>query len=226
MTVVDIHTKTGMVISRLDLAKQIAINVSSKIYGEQALMTVNNWAKLELPLTKNNAIFQEITQGITPLFRGGWSSIVTPIEIIRLIYGEVPNLHIIWITDGEFFDSWSTLSGFIVPPNITFIGVGTIAGGPILEWYTPDGFPKYKQSQGEKINSIRDDKKLKKSAQLLDADIFLRDDNLLTDIQSLTQKDKSTGNTNSWLLIFWFLLTIVWFVFPRYQYLSSKKTWK
>ena len=58
---------------------------------------------------------------------------MTPLKMISLIYGASRNLSIIWITDGGFSDSGWTLSGFLQSPNITFIGVGTTSGGPILE---------------------------------------------------------------------------------------------
>ena len=51
-----------------------------------------------------------------------------PLETIRLIYGDIPHLRIIWLTDGEFVDSGSTLSGFLLSPEITYIGIGTRLG--------------------------------------------------------------------------------------------------
>ncbi len=96
--------------------------------GEQAIMTAAYGAKLELPMTDDRAIIRDIVGGITVLSRGGGSSVATPLETIRLIYGSTPHLSIIWITDGEFTDSGATLSGFITLPNIIFLGVGTRSG--------------------------------------------------------------------------------------------------
>ena len=53
---------------------------------------------------------------------------MTPLETARLVYGNTPHLHIIWITDGEFSDSGSLLSGLPTDTTIAFIGVGTRAG--------------------------------------------------------------------------------------------------
>ncbi len=128
MAVTDITTSSGIFLSRLDRAKQIVLSGSLIIPGEQAIMTAAYGAKLELPMTDNRRVFSDTVRGITVLSRGGGSSVMTPLETIRLIYGSTRHLSIIWITDGEFSDSLSTLSGWTTRPSIIFIGVGTRSG--------------------------------------------------------------------------------------------------
>ena len=79
-------------------------------------------------MTSDRSILSDVVSGMTVLAHGGGSTVVTPLETIRLIYSTLPHLSIIWITDGEFSDSGSTLSGFTTRPDITFIGVGTRSG--------------------------------------------------------------------------------------------------
>lgn len=79
-------------------------------------------------MTDDRGMFSDIVHGITVQAHGGGSSISTPLEMIRLIYGSRSHLSIIWITDGEFSDSGSTLSGWTTTPDITLIGVGTRSG--------------------------------------------------------------------------------------------------
>lgn len=225
MAVADIHTETWISISRFDLAKQFIDSRSRDISGNQAIITASNWARLELPMTQDESIFHEVIQGITIIKQWGGSSLATPLETIHLIYGDLPNLNIIWITDGEFSDTVSTLSGFVTSPNITIIGVGTPSGWPISEWYNSEWLPKYKESQWQKIISVRDDKKLKDISKLLSANLVLKDSNSSSN-ESLQKKNIDQLKNASIYLILWFFLVIMGLMFPRYQYLSSQKSWK
>lgn len=225
MRVMDISTKSGVTESRLDLAKKITKYIASQKTENQAIMTAHNGAKLELPLTTDSSMIREVIEGITPISRWWWSSLVTPLEMIRLIYGELPHLHVIWITDGEFFDSWSSLSGFLIPPKITFVGVGTQAGGAILEGYDSTWLPIYKSSQWKIVNSIRDDEKLKKVAESIGAKIITKDNDSLEDIEHLIYNESLIKNYNLFYII-WFFLIIIGLMFPRYQYIFLQKNWK
>jgi hypothetical protein len=110
MMVADIGTQSGVMISRLALAKDIIQIESVRIGGDQAIMTAANGARLEIPLTSDLTAIANVAQGINPITHGGGSSLVTPLETIRLIYGNMSHLHIIWITDGEFTDSGATMT--------------------------------------------------------------------------------------------------------------------
>ena len=110
MMVADIGTQSGVMISRLALAKDIIQTESVRIGGDQAIMTAANGARLEIPLTSDLTAIANVAQGINPITHGGGSSFVTPLETIRLIYGNMSHLHIIWITDGEFTDSGTTIA--------------------------------------------------------------------------------------------------------------------
>lgn len=125
MAVTDISGGSGLLISRLDFAKQIVTSGSAMRSGEQAIMTAALGARLELPMTDNTLTLSDVVHGINIESHGGGSSISTPLEMIRLIYGSTQRLSIVWLTDGEFSDTTTTLSGWVTPPTISLIGVGT-----------------------------------------------------------------------------------------------------
>lgn len=226
MAVTDIHTEKWISISRLDLVKKFVTDESKNITGNMAIITAANGARLELPMTQDHKIFQEVLSGINLISRWWWSSLSTPLETIRLIYGDTPNLNIIWLTDGEFADSGSTLSGFTSSPNIIFVGVGTPEGWPILEWYNSEWLSRFKESQGKTIVSIRDDKKLKNISKLFKAQLILKNSDSAFDSELISKNTTQSSKNFSKKLIFWFFLIVIGLMFPRYQYILQKNSWK
>jgi hypothetical protein len=86
-----------------------------------------------MAMTGDRGVFADTVRGITVQDRGGGSSVSTPLEMIRLVYGNTPHLQIVWITDGEFSDvteqsSLLPLTGGLEKVSITMIGVGTRTG--------------------------------------------------------------------------------------------------
>jgi hypothetical protein len=104
MEVQDISTASGQMLSRLDLAKRL-IQAISPHTGEQALMTSALGAELVLPMTTDQQVWSDTVTSIRSLSYGGGSIALTPLETARLIYGDISDLHIIWLSDGEFSDS-------------------------------------------------------------------------------------------------------------------------
>ncbi len=226
MAVSDIHTQSGIMISRLELAKQFVSRVSPQLSGEQAIMSAAYAARLELPMTDDRWLISNVIHGITTLARWWGSMVSLPLETIRLIYGNVPHLRIIWLTDGEFADSGSTLSGFVSPPDITYIGIGTRLGWPILLGYNADGHPRYKESGWKQVNSIRDDTTLEKISRSHDANLIFLDSDRFPDIGSIIRSSSRKDNDISLLMLFGIFSTIIWLMYPRYIYHSFSSTWK
>ncbi len=226
MAVSDIHTQSGIMISRLELAKQFISRVSSQIPGEQAIMSAAYAARLELPMTDDQWIISNVAHGITTLSRWGGSMVSLPLETIRLVYGNISHLRIIWLTDGEFIDSGSTLSGFLLPPDITYIGIGTQLGWPILLGYNADGHPRYKESGWKQVNSIRDDMTLKRISWLQDAYLILLDSDEFPDMGSIIGLSFQKDHNISIIMLLGVFLTIIWLMYPRYIYHSYLSTWK
>jgi hypothetical protein len=103
MEVQDISTASGQMLSRLDLAKQVIR--SHPHTGERALMTSALGAELILPMTRDSQVWDDTITSIRSVSYGGGSIALTPLETARLIYGDTPDLHIVWLSDGEFSDS-------------------------------------------------------------------------------------------------------------------------
>ncbi len=226
MTVTDIGTKSGIMISRLDLAKNIIMQSSKNITWEQAIMTSAQWARLELPMNQDAIALTNVVDGITPLVRWWGSSLMTPIETIRLIYWSTPHLHVIWITDGEFSDTWASFSGFTTNSLITFIGVGTRTWWPILLWYNWDGRPKYKESEWVRVNSSRNDALLTSISKNFNTKLLTYDSDVLNNLTEIDIYSSSWSEWISLIMILWIGLITSWLVFPRYQYHQNLAKWK
>lgn len=219
MAVEDTMAQSGVIDSRLSLAKKIIITNSLKITGKQAIMSAAYWAKLEIPMTDNLLVLSDVVNGITPILKGWWSNLYTPLETMSLIYGDIPNLDIIWLTDGEFSDSGSSYTGKINTRNITFIGIGSKVGWPIPLWYNQDGKPRYKEVDGNRITSIRDDVTLEKIRNNFGSRLFFAEREKDIEMSDLVQK-KSTQQF-SLEMILWIILLLIWLMFPRYQYFKK-----
>ena len=218
MTVEDMPSSSGIIDSRLNLAKKIIKNGSTLLNEKQAIMSVAYWAKLEVPMTDDLWILSDVTSGINPIIRWGGSTISTPLEMIRIVYGDLPNLRIFWLTDGEFSDSGSTYSGKLDTSRITFIGLGSRSGWPIPMGYDSDGKPKYKEVENKRITSIRDDASLNMVAKMLGAKVVFLDSEKNIDLSFIIDNSVSfEKNISIYIFIGWLFIAI-WLMIPRYNY--------
>ena len=225
MAVTDVMSQDDIIISRLDLAKKIILSGSHMLSWNQAVMSVAHGAKLELPMNDNQSIMSDVVGWISVIMQGGGSNFFTPLQMIHLIYGDQPNLNIIWLTDGEFSDSGSVYTGSTDYLNITFIGVGSRVGWPILMGYNNEGVPRYKESSGVRVNSIRDDASLSRVAQYLDARTYFLDTDRSIDYSQIIPPIKNSSHI-SWYTILGAILICIWLVIPRYRYIIKNPTWK
>jgi hypothetical protein len=69
MAVTDISSPSGVMFSRLDLAKQIIASGSYMIPGEHAIMSVAYGAKLETPFARDMSALRDIVAGINPIYQ-------------------------------------------------------------------------------------------------------------------------------------------------------------
>ncbi len=224
MAVTDIHTESGVMLSRLNFAKQIITSNSANISGEQAIMTAAYGARLELPMTDDRWAFLNVTQGIGIIKNGGGSMVSSPLETVRLLYGKTRNLHIVWITDGEFSDSGATLSGFLSVPNISFIWVGSRSGWPILEWYTNEWYPRYKESYWQRVNSIRDDLKLQTISSAIWASLKLLD-SAKSELVPIASFNQTTVTDYLYIRLIGIICILCWLMLPKYHYHFTKINW-
>lgn len=224
MTVTDIMGDDNIIISRLDLAKNIVQTASQIITRDQAIMSVAHGARLDLPMNQDLAVIKNVVDGISPITQGGWSNFATPIQMIQLIYGKERHLDVIWLTDGEFADSGSTYTGNIDNMNITFIGIGTLAGWPILLGYNDEWVPRYKESWWTRVNSIRDDASLKNVANILWANAYFIDSKNAIDLNQIISSQQSSPQI-SWYIIFGGFMLFIGLLAPRYR-LYKHSMWK
>lgn len=217
MEVQDISTASGQMLSRLDLAKKVIR--SHPHTGERALMTSALGAELILPMTRDPQVWDDTITSIRSVNYGGGSIAMTPLETARLIYGDVPDIHIVWLSDGEFSDSWVTLSGWTTPPDITIIGLGTPVGWPILTGYDADGHPRYKESWGQQVISHRDDERLHVISETIWADQILLDRDDLSIVSDIA-KNRISHTILPYVVLVGVLLICIGMMVPRFHYFS------
>lgn len=209
----DIRSGSGMMISRLDLAKHIITTKSQDMPGEQAIMTSSYLARVELPMTEDMVQFREFVRGINPIIYGGGTTAMSVLRLIDELYGQ-GGITIYWITDGEFSD---------VPIDITrkypitLIGVGSQQGAPIIEWYDSDGRARYKMSAGKRVNTIRDDVSLSRLSTMMGSSLILLDQQVTPDLpQQIRYSDQISF---PWAEFVWVLLVFSGLIVPKYHYI-------
>ncbi len=218
MAVTDISSPSGVMLSRLDLAKGIIASGSYIIPGDHAIMSVAYGAKLETPFTRDMFALRDIVAGINPVYQWWGTTLTTPIQTIEALYGSLSSLQIIWITDGEFSDSGSLQSWKLPQANITLVGVGTPSGWPILLGYNAEWKPRYKESNGSQVHSIRDDVSLRLASQSLPAKLFFIDSLSSEAIAQIYTQSIVKSSVSLWNIL-WVVFCLVGIMLPRYHYL-------
>lgn len=100
MVVQDIGGEDRLVLSRLDTAKQIILSGTMEGHGEDALLTFDDVARLQLPFSTDIDTLQAVVRGIEPVMYGGATDIGVALSSIALIYPHEA-FHIVLLTDGE-----------------------------------------------------------------------------------------------------------------------------
>lgn len=92
------------------------------------------------------------------------------------MYKNRPNTHIVVLTDAEIFDSDFKNISLPAYMSMTFVGIGTEQGGLILEGYTADGQPSYRQFEGKNVISRLDKNFLEKLSEYFSSKNFIISD--------------------------------------------------
>ncbi len=122
-------------VSRLEGAKKLAerfLSIKPETV-ETGIVTFSRLPTLILPFTTDSMLSKNTIVGIAPLIYGGGSNLVNVVNMIDEVYGNVPNLHVVILSDGEFFDLKNVSSFKNRSAKITLVGVGTENGGHMLE---------------------------------------------------------------------------------------------
>ncbi len=171
MVTQDIQGNNSIFLSRLDAAKGVILSGALLSHTENALMTFNNTARLQLPFSTDMSTFSSVVKWLQAVIYGGGTDIKAAFSSVGLIYPHEP-LHIILITDWE--NSWT---GWIYPEfplwtRLSVIWVWTTEWWPMLQWYNADGKPRYKQYWGTDAISRLDAPALQAIANKYHGDIF------------------------------------------------------
>jgi von Willebrand factor type A domain len=155
MSVEDIVSENNILTSRLSVARDLLRSVN--IWSSRALMTFASSAKLQLPLSTDDKIWKEVIDAIDVVRYGSPTDIETALASAILVYGNAP-LDIYILTDGERTSEWESLTGVILPEDISLhlIGIGTTEGGKIVNNYDGDGRIVYKKYDWKEILSRLD----------------------------------------------------------------------
>jgi von Willebrand factor type A domain len=114
-----------MMMSRLDLAKNIIREGIEKIPGDHAIMSYAREASLENPFSSEKGFLSETLSGLSQVEFYGGSDVMAAISLASRLYGESRSpIRMIIVTDGG-----STSSADSVKPlplfDMTFVGIGT-----------------------------------------------------------------------------------------------------
>ena len=147
-------------------------------------MTFASTARLQLPLSYDEAVWQSTLDTLSPVSYGSVTDIDTALASALLTYGITP-LHIVLITDGETTTDIVTQTGVVLPESmdLTLIGIGTPSGGRIVDHYDGDGRIVYKVYEGKEVISRLDAEHLTRLADIYDADFLGIED--ISDIESV-----------------------------------------
>ena len=110
-----------------------------------------------------------------------------------------------------------SLTGGLEHASITLIGVGTRSGGPILLGYDEAGLPRYKESDGKRVNSVRDDVRLALVADSLGADLIVSDSDMTPDLSHIA-KSPNSNTIPPYLTILGACLILAGLVISRFRY--------
>lgn len=179
MTVQDVEMDGNMgFLTRLDAAKKLAndfFEQKQDTSAEWGIVSFSRLPTLILPFTTDRVLTKNVVQSLTPVIYGGGSDLGHVIDLINDVYGNMDHLHIVVLSDGEFFDIKNMPSLKNVSAHVTFIGVGTENGGYMLQWYDSLGKPQYRQDASGKIVSRMDPSLLTQLRQKYSGDLaFLR----------------------------------------------------
>ena len=124
-------------------------------------MTFASTARLQLPLSYDEAVWQAILDTLSPVSYGSVTDIDTALASALLTYGTTP-LHIVLITDGETTTDIATQTGVVLPGSmdLTLIGIGTPSGGRIVMGVSSTRSMKARKSSHVWMPSISRDSRI------------------------------------------------------------------
>lgn len=145
MAVEDIRdTSSNIISSRLETAKDIALRMMRTEDSRGALIVYARDPAVVTPLTDDIDTLESSLSHISPVLDNGGSDVGSVFSLINTLYAlhEKP-LHVVLFTDGG--DTSALPLPEVIPQmDLTIIGIGTDAGGPVPLGYDALGNRRYK----------------------------------------------------------------------------------
>lgn len=212
-SVKDMKTTTWSIISRLEFIKNIIKKDDiSLIWWQHGLITFWSHARVILPLQESVSQFIESLESLNPEIYASASQIELVFTLIQTLYDDM-SLNIRIFTDGEnMFLNTGTLAS-IKNKQITWYGVGTRHGGPMLQGYDHEWKPRYKLYQNAPaISTLGVDffENMKNIPWV--TTILLEDEEILPNFER--EKKEFFKSKNMFLALWGFLLLIALFIAP------------
>ena len=220
MSVADIAWTQGALLSRVDTTKKILSDMS--MTRPSALMTFASSAKLQLPLSTDERVWDEVIGAIDVIRYGSPTDIGSALASAMLIYSIEP-MDIYLLTDGEGTSTENIGTWVSIPRHtrLHIIGIGTENGGKIINNYDGSGRAVYKQYEWKDIISRLDRDNIKFIADQYGASFdFIEDESDIMRIQNyIASNHPSLGDFSSdqTLLILASFFIIVGMVIPDYR---------
>jgi von Willebrand factor type A domain len=215
MAVEDIpSTEKGMMISRLDLAKKLALLGIESIWGEHAVISYARQASVESPFLSEKAFTRDIVSSLSLIEFYGWSDSEAALSLARTLYaGSSVPIHIVVLTDGEMTGEKQDVS---LPENLdlTFVALGSSRWGKIPLGYDAEGERRYKYFSGSQVVVSYDPISLKKLAGIYDAQYIDQGTSALFPA-SLIRVPITQNKKNIYLLLAT-LLIVSWYIYHPY----------
>ena len=220
MVVEDILWEDNILNSRLDTAKNILREVN--IHGNRSLMIFASSSKLQLPLSNDITVWNEIVNSIEPIQYWSSTDIESAIASTVLLYPK-KNIDVYILTDGERTSEWESMTWVIVweDMRLHIIGIGTANGGKIISNYDGNGNYVYKKYDWKDIISRLDREYLQQIADRYWAtlhtvekasDLWWVIEYIWTDSTTAIQ-----WTIRDWILIFGSICILLGLIIPDYR---------
>lgn len=210
-------------ISRLDASKNFIKNFLENFPSKTGVITFSQNIFINTPITADSSQILATMSEIIPVTFGGGSDVFKAISSVSEMYRNHKNLHIIVLTDAEFFDKNTENFSIKNSQKISIIGVGTERGGLMLTGYDTEWRPIYRQFEGKNAISALSPKSLSEIASHFLAEYFwIQNTTEIRDISKKIFQEKPQNHSYIFINIFLVFLLFFVIIFRTYSFQIAK----
>lgn len=210
-------------ISRLDASKNFIKNFLENFPSKAGVITFSQSIFINTPITADSSQILATLSEIIPVTLGGGSDVFKAISSVSEMYRNHKNLHIIVLTDAEFFDKNTENFSIKNSQKISIIGVGTERGGLMLTGYDTEWRPMYRQFEGKNAISALSPKSLSEIASHFSAEYFwIQNTAEIRDISKKIFQEKPQNHSYIFINIFLVFLLFFVIIFRIYSFQIAK----